>query len=66
LQGRSGVELRFGWTPGRLCASWKGVATCRNTKRLFQTEAEFVMGDPTEMPRPQAYKTDYVDKLNDG
>jgi hypothetical protein len=35
-------------------------------RRLFQAEAEFVIGDPTEMPRPQAYKTDYVGKLSDG
>jgi hypothetical protein len=35
-------------------------------QRLFQADAEFVIGDPTEMPRPQAYKTDYVGKLSDG
>jgi hypothetical protein len=35
-------------------------------RRLFQADAEFVIGDPTEMPRPQAYKTDYVGKLSDG
>lgn len=34
--------------------------------RLFQEQAEFVIGDPTEMPRPQAKKTDYVGKLSDG
>jgi len=28
--------------------------------RLFQAEAPFVLGDPTEMPRPQARKTEYV------
>ena len=28
--------------------------------RLFREEAEFVMGDPTEIERPQAWKTDYV------
>src|SRR5512133_350805 len=27
---------------------------------LFQEKAEFVIGDPTEMPRPQAKKTNYV------
>jgi len=26
--------------------------------RLFQENASFVIGDPTEMPRPQAKKTD--------
>jgi hypothetical protein len=34
--------------------------------RLFQTEAPFVLGDPTEMPRPQARKTAYVGTLMDG
>jgi hypothetical protein len=34
--------------------------------RLFQEEALFVIGDPTEMPRPQAKKTEYVGTLSDG
>jgi len=34
--------------------------------RLFQSEAPFVIGDPTEMPRRQAKKTDYVGTLSDG
>ena len=34
--------------------------------RLFQEEADFVIGDPTEMPRAQAKKTDYVGILSDG
>jgi hypothetical protein len=34
--------------------------------RLFQESAEFVIGDPTEMPRPQARKTDYIGTLKDG
>jgi hypothetical protein len=34
--------------------------------RLFQSEAPFLIGDPTEMPRPQAKKTDYVGTLSDG
>ena len=34
--------------------------------RLFQEEADFVIGDPTEMPRAQAKKTDYVGVLSDG
>ena len=34
--------------------------------RLFQEEAGFVIGDPTEIPRPQAYKTPYVGTLRDG
>ncbi len=35
-------------------------------KRLFQVEAPFVIGDPTEIPRPQARKTAYVGRLKDG
>ena len=34
--------------------------------RLFQENASFVIGDPTEMPRPQARKTDYTGTLSDG
>ena len=34
--------------------------------RLFQEEAEFVIGDPTEIQRPQAKKTAYVGQLADG
>lgn len=34
--------------------------------RLFQEEAHFLIGDPTEMPRPEAQKTDYVGTLSDG
>jgi hypothetical protein len=34
--------------------------------RLFREEAPFVIGDPTEMPRPQAGKTEYVGTLSDG
>jgi hypothetical protein len=33
--------------------------------RLYQEEAEFMIGDPTEMPRPQAKKTEYVGKVGD-
>jgi hypothetical protein len=35
-------------------------------KRLFQESAAFVIGDPTEMPRPQAKKSEYVGTLSDG
>jgi hypothetical protein len=35
-------------------------------KLLFNEEAEFVIGDPTEIERPHAYKTDYVGTLKDG
>lgn len=34
--------------------------------RLFQEQAEFVIGDPTEIERPQARKTEYVGTLKDG
>lgn len=34
--------------------------------RLFQEESEFVIGDPTEMPRHAAPKTAYVGTLSDG
>ena len=34
--------------------------------RLFQEQAEFVIGDPTEIARPQAWKTSYVGVLHDG
>lgn len=34
--------------------------------RFFQEQAEFVIGDPTEMERPQAKKTAYVGQLSDG
>jgi hypothetical protein len=34
--------------------------------RLFQEEADFVIGDPTEMPRPQAKRLEYVGTLSDG
>lgn len=34
--------------------------------RLFQAEAEFVIGDPTEIERPQAWRTEYVGTLKDG
>ncbi len=34
--------------------------------RLFQEDAEFVIGDPTEIARPHAWKTEYVGTLKDG
>ena len=34
--------------------------------RLFQTEAPFVLGDPTEIARPEAWHTAYVGTLSDG
>lgn len=38
----------------------------RQLQRLFQEEAQFVIGDPTEMPRYHAPKTAYVGTLSDG
>jgi hypothetical protein len=35
-------------------------------KLLFNEEAEFVLGDPTEIERPHAHKTAYVGTLKDG
>jgi hypothetical protein len=34
--------------------------------RLFQEQATYVIGDPTEIERPQAWKTAYVGTLKDG
>jgi hypothetical protein len=34
--------------------------------RLFQAEAPFVIGDVTEIERPQARRTEYVGRLKDG
>ena len=34
--------------------------------RLFQVDAPFVLGDPTEIPRPRAWRTSYVGTLSDG
>jgi hypothetical protein len=35
-------------------------------KLLFNEEAEFVIGDPTEIERPHAHRTGYVGTLKDG
>ena len=43
----------------------KSTAPQETLLRLFQEAATFVIGDPTEMPRPQARKTDYVGTLRD-
>jgi Transposase DDE domain len=59
--------------PGREAANYKAIQRFLmqvDVKalllRLFQADAPFVIGDPTEMPRPQARKTSYVGKLKDG
>ncbi len=59
--------------PGRPAANYKSIQRFlaavdlkRVLQRLFQEEAEFVIGDPTEIQRPQAKKTEYVGQLSDG
>jgi hypothetical protein len=59
--------------PGKSAASYKRIQRfIRHTDprealwRLFQEQAEFVIGDPTEIERPQAWKTPYVGTLKDG
>ncbi len=42
------------------------VDTKANLQRLFQSDAPFVIGDVTELARPQAYRTPYVGTLKDG
>lgn len=44
----------------------KQVDVKQSLLRLFQEEAQFVIGDPTEMPRPEAKRTEYVGTLKDG
>jgi len=59
--------------PGGEAASYKRVQRFlkkedprQALKLLFNEEAEFVIGDPTEIERPYAHKTDYVGTLKDG
>ena len=59
--------------PGLPAANYKAIQRFlaavdlkRVLQRLFQGEAEFVIGDPTEIERPQAKKTEYVGQLSDG
>ena len=44
----------------------RAVDPCEHLWRLFAEEAEFVMGDPTEIERAQAWNTEYVGTLKDG
>jgi len=44
----------------------KGTDPREQLWRLFQEKSEFVIGDPTEIERPQAWKTSYVGTLKDG
>ena len=59
--------------PGKEEANYKSIqrfladnAPQQALLRLFQEDAPFVIGDPTEMPRPQAKKSEYVGTLSDG
>ena len=38
----------------------------RSLNRLYWEQAPFIIGDPTDIERPQARKTEYVGKLKDG
>jgi hypothetical protein len=59
--------------PGNPVASYKAIQRFMEQAdpkaalhRLFQEDAPFVIGDPTEIERPQAKKTAYVGTLKDG
>jgi len=59
--------------PGEYEAAYKrlqrflaGSETTSVLWRFFNPEAEFVLGDVTEVPRAQAKKTSYVGLLKDG
>ena len=59
--------------PGSEAASYKriqrflqSVDPCESLRMLFNEEADFVIGDPTEIERPHAQKTEYVGTLKDG
>lgn len=59
--------------PGKPAANYKHIQRFLATTdprlillRLFQVNAPFVLGDPTEMPRPHAWRTSYVGTLMDG
>jgi len=59
--------------PGQFGASYKRIQRFlqeqdpqETLKMLFNEEADFVIGDPTEIKRPHADKTGYVGTLMDG
>ncbi len=59
--------------PGNPDANYKCVQRCLDQSdpkaallRLLQGDAPFVIGDPTEIPRPQARNTSYIGTLSDG
>jgi hypothetical protein len=58
--------------PGKPAANYKAIQRFLDTTdprvaslRVFREDAPFVIGDPTETPRPQAHKTAYVGLLKD-
>jgi hypothetical protein len=58
---------------GNAVANYKSIQRFLDTHNLseallraYREEAPFLIGDPTEMPRPQAKRTDYVGTLSDG
>ena len=60
MSGRSGSNYR------RVHRFLKRADMSEVLLRLYHEEAEFVIGDPTEMPRYKAPKTAYVGTLSDG
>jgi hypothetical protein len=59
--------------PGQADASYKHIQRflqdhdpLEALKLLFNEEADFVIGDPTEIERPHANRTEYVGTLMDG
>jgi hypothetical protein len=61
------------YMPGRTAANYKRVQRLLRRvdlrlplQRLYRADAPFVIGNSTDMPRPQAYRTPYVGKLADG
>jgi hypothetical protein len=74
IQGRSPRLSEIAWEmSGNEAANYKTIQRFLEDTdpqevllRLFREEAPFVIGDPTEMPLPQAKKTEYVGTLSDG
>jgi hypothetical protein len=74
LKARSPRLSDIAWEmPGKEEANYKSIQRFLASNspqqallRLFQEETPFVIGDSTEMPRPQAKKSEYVVTLSDG
>ncbi len=52
--------------PGNPEANYKAIQRLLDRIEPQAVDAPFVIGDPTEMPQPQACKTEYVGTLKDG